>query len=92
MTKKPDLENIRKWFWRLKNAILIWLGQLGCLKTKKKNANLISDNFTICKTSIGRNSVKSEAFREIFFQAFLELIGAATHTKQSPKSPKKAPL
>ena len=92
MTEKPDLESIRKWFWRLKNAILIWLGQLGCLKTKKKNANLISDNFTICKTSIGRNSVKNEAFREIFFQAFLELTGAPTHTKQSPKSPKKAPL
>ena len=61
-------------------------------ETKKKNAYLISENFTICKTSISHNSVKNEAFGEIFFHAFLELTGAPTHTKQSPKSPKKAPL
>ena len=68
------------------------VGPIGMSQNQEKNANLISENFTICKTSIGRNSVKNEAFREIFFQAFLELTGAPTHTKQSPKSPKKAPL
>ena len=68
------------------------VGPIGMSQNQKKNANLISENFTICKTSIGHNSVKIEAFGEIFFHAFLELTGGPTHTKQSPKSPKKAPL
>ena len=68
------------------------VGPIGITQNQEKNAYLISENFTKCNTSIGHNSVKNEAFLEIFFQAFLELIGAPTHTKQSPKSPKKAPL
>ena len=68
------------------------VGPIGMSQNQEKNANLISENFTICKTSTGNNSVKNEAFGEIFFHAFLELTSAPTHTKQPSKSPKKAPL
>jgi len=65
---------------------------LGCLKNQEKIANLVFENSLKYKTSIGRNSVKNGSFKEIFFEAFLKLSGAPTHTKQTPKSPKKAPL
>ena len=61
-------------------------------KPPKKIANLVFENSLKYKTSIGRNSVKNGSFKEIFFDAFLELSGAPTHTKQTPQSPKKAPL
>ena len=85
-------KSIRKWFWRLGNVILIWIGLLGCLKNQEKIANLVFENSLIYKTSTGHNSVKNEYFEEIFFEAFLESSGAPTRTKQTPKSPKKAPL
>ena len=91
MTKKPDLENIRKWFWRLKNAILIWLGQLGCLKTEKK--------MLICYLKISLYAKLLPAITQSkikrlgkFFSHFLR-IDRCTHSYQAiTKKPQKSPL
>ena len=68
------------------------VGPIGMSQNREKNANLLSENFTICKTSIGHNSVKNEAFGEIFFSRFLR-IDRCTHSYQAiTKKPQKSPL